>query len=127
MEKIFLLSCLLILNISCVFKGEEFSIIGKWKAIESISSNGATQSRTDIEDGDEIIFEKNNIVIDHLKNKGKYEIIGDSLHLIFPKEEFFYFCRTNEWSSKKMTLDPVTNEYQFICDEGCSTIYKKIE
>ncbi|KFF04776.1 hypothetical protein [Flavobacterium reichenbachii] len=128
MKKIFLFLCIIIVTTGCKSQTEDFSLIGKWKAIESINSNGAKKFHTDIENGNEITFGIDNIVIDHHLNiKGKYEIIGDSLHLIFPKKEFFYFCRTNEWSSKKMFLDPVNDKYQLICDEGCTTIYKKIE
>ena len=126
MKKILLLLCLVILITSYVYYKKEFTIIGKWKAIESIGSNGATKIHNKIENGDEITFKLDNTVIDHLQNKGKYEMLGDSLHIVFPKEEFFYFCRSNKWNSEEMSLTPLTNEYQFICDEGCSTIYKKL-
>ncbi|QDW19245.1 hypothetical protein [Flavobacterium sp. KBS0721] len=127
MKKIVIVFCILILTASCKSQNEDFTLIGKWKPIESTGSNGANKFTTKIEDGNEITFEKNNIVIDHLNNKGKYEFTGDSLHLVFDKEEFYYFCRTDKRNAKKMSLDPVNAEYQFICDEGCSTIYKKTE
>ncbi|OXA94955.1 hypothetical protein [Flavobacterium hercynium] len=126
MKKTLLLLCLIILITSFVYCKKEFTIIGKWKAIESIGSNGATKIHSKIENGDEIIFEEDNIVIDHRQNKGKYEMLGDSLHIVFPNEEFFYFCRSNKWNSEEISLTPLTKEYQLICDEGCSTIYKKL-
>jgi len=126
MKKIFALLGIITLFTSCIAEKKEFTIIGKWKAIEATGSNGANQFQTDIEDGNEIIFKKDNIVIDHFNNKGKYEILGDSLHLIFLKEEFFYFCHSESENSEKMSLIPLTAEYKLICDEGCSTIYKKI-
>jgi len=113
--------------INCKFQKKEFTLIGKWKATTSRRSDGVKSFHTEIEDGNELTFEKSNIIIDHLKNKGTYEISGNRLHIIFPKEESFYIYHQDESDSNKMYLEPTTAQYTMGCDEGCSTTYEKIE
>ena len=127
MKKTIIFLCIIIFTTNCKFQKKEFTLIGKWKAIESASSNGAQIFQTKIEDGNELTFEKGNIIIDHLKNKGKYEISESRLHIIFPNEEHFYIFNQNEADPNKMSLEPATAEYSMGCDEGCSTIYEKIQ
>jgi hypothetical protein len=116
----------MILAGSCIFHTKEFTLIGKWKAIESSGSDGAKMFQTGIEDGNEITFEKGNIAIDDLKNKGTYEVFENNLHLVFPKEEYYYIIHRHETDPEKIYLQPVDQYGHIVCDEGCSTLYKKI-
>ncbi|KOP36879.1 hypothetical protein DBB36_11115 [Flavobacterium sp. WLB] len=127
MKKLILFLIIIISTTSCKFQKKEFTLIGKWKAIESSGSDGAKMYRTDIEDGNELVFEKGNIISDNLKNKGKYEISENRLHIIFPNEEIYYIYHQDESDSEKMYLQPVSADYTILCDEGCSTTYEKIE
>lgn len=104
------------------------SLIGNWKQIEEISSDGANKIRIPIKNGETLIFMNNNIVKDGLGNKGTYEFNGDKLHISLIKNERFYrFYRDNGGNSEKIYLSPVTSEYKIICDEGCAYIYEKID
>ena len=112
-------------------------LIGKWKHIASISSNGATKYTTKIKDGQTIIFEINgNVIIekDDTKVNGTYKSqlrdtnIRNEFKLCISSSKgssyyIFYFGGNNS----TVSLIPVTSEYEIICDEGCSDIYEKIE
>lgn len=108
-------------------------IIGKWQEIEYQGNNGAKDYVTKIENGQTITFEKNgNVVIekDNIRDKGKYEVLNhnkynNKLHISSLKREYYYIFSHRE--SKHLFLTPVTSEYQIICDEGCTFVYKKID
>ncbi|WP_163409955.1 hypothetical protein [Flavobacterium ajazii] len=127
MKNISLLIFIILLTNSCSFQTKEFTVIGKWKAIESSGLDVSKMFHIDIEDGEEITFEKGNIAIDHLKNKGTYEVFEDNLHIVFPKDEYYYIIHRHETDPEKMYLQPVDEYGQIMCDEGCSTLYKKIQ
>jgi len=126
-EKVFLLICITILADRCNFPPKEFTLIGKWKAIESSGSDANKLFEIRIENGNEITFEKGNIAIDKLNNKGTYEAFGDSLHISFPKEEYYYIVNRHKTDPEKMYLTPTDEYYSILCDEGCAFLYKKIQ
>ncbi|MBW1658271.1 MULTISPECIES: hypothetical protein [Flavobacterium] len=127
MEKVFLLICITILADRCNIPPKEFTLIGKWKAIESSGLDVSKMFYIDIEDGEEITFEKGNIAIDHLKNKGTYEVFENNLHIVFPKDEYYYIISRHETDPDKMYLTPTDEYYSILCDEGCAFLYKKIQ
>jgi hypothetical protein len=128
MNKKILFLTILILTLGCRAQKKEFSLLGKWKLIEEISSDGANKIRIPIKNGETLIFEYNNVVKNEQGDEGKYEVKGDSLHIAIPKKERFYFFRQyKEDDFEKIFLTPVTSEYKIICDEACTEIYEKID
>lgn len=120
-------------NDSIPFNEDFAFLIGKWKEVEYRGSNGAESFIKKIKNKQTLTFEKDGSVIiekDNIKDNGKYEVHSDKynkkLHISSPKGDSFYFVSFKE-KDKKMTLTPVTSEYEIICDEGCSNIYKKIK
>lgn len=128
MNKKILFLTTLILTLACSAQKKEFSLLGKWKENEEISSDGANKIRIPIENGEILIFEPNNVVKDGQDNEGTYEVKGNHLHIVInQKERFYLFSQYKEDNFEKIFLTPVTTEYKIICDEGCPHIYKKIE
>lgn len=120
-------------NDSIPFNEDFIFLIGKWKEVKYRGSNGADSFIRKIKNGRILTFEKDGSVIiekDNIKDKGKYEVHSDKyhtkLHISSPKGDSYYFVSFKE-KDKKMALTPVTSEYEIICDEGCSDIYKKIK
>ncbi|MNQ64458.1 hypothetical protein D3C85_788820 [compost metagenome] len=129
MNKKILFLAILILTVGCRAQKKEFSLLGKWKQIEEISSDGAKKIRIPIENGEILIFKSNNIVKDEQGNEGTYEAKGDQLRIAIPQKGRFYLFNNQykEHDIEKLFLTPVTSEYKIICDEACTYIYKKIK
>ena len=125
MKKIVSLIAIAILTNSCASKPTKFSLLGEWQCIEEHGSNGAREFTARIKDGDVLVFSEDNNVTDKKGNKGKYDLHGDSLHIAIPNNERFYFLYKFEDDFEKISLSPVTSEYQIICDEGCAFVYEK--
>ena len=122
MNNIIALSILQLLFISCLSQPKVVSIIGKWQEIEYHGNDGANDYVQNIKNGKIFIFENNNIVKDELNNKGKYELKGDSLRIVLAKDVFHYRFYID---NNNLNLNPVTEKYEIICDEGCSYLFKR--
>lgn len=72
-------------------------------------------------------FYSNNTVTDKRGIKGLYNLKGDSLHIAIPDNEKFYILYKFKDNFGKISLMPVSSEYQNVCDEGCAFIYEKRE
>ncbi len=127
MKQIVPFVCILFLLGSCKPQSREFSLIGKWVCIEEYGSDGANQFKLKVKDGDVLTFANDNTVTDKKGNKGTYSLQNNRLHIAIPNNERFYILNRFKDDFKKISLIPVTNEYQIICDEGCAFIYNKIK
>jgi hypothetical protein len=120
------------------FINEEMSfIVGKWKHIETFSSDGAKKSIAKMNNGQTIIFSSDNTIkID--KNgkidKGTYQIDlidkdkKDSFKLgIKLSTENFYYILYSGTDKNSLSLTPRTSNYEVICDEICMDVYEKIK
>jgi hypothetical protein len=105
--------------------GQEFTLMGKWQHVSSIGSDGAKKFTQKVENGKILFFEDRNVVKDGAGSKGTYTLHGDSLHLVLPDHEEFYRLYRNKTDFDRISLSPVTNKYEIICDEGCADIYER--
>lgn len=126
MKKILALLLLIIISNSCKSQSSEFSLIGKWQAVESSSSDGAKVFTHKITNGEIFIFELNNIVKDKLGNSGTYSFQDEKLHIELANQDRYYKLYYEKHNSERIFLNPVTSDYQIICDEGCAFIYEKV-
>jgi hypothetical protein len=126
MKKILTLTFLIILTNSCKSQSNEFSLIGKWQAVESSSSNGAKVFTHKITNGEIFIFDLNNVVKDKLGNIGKYSIQDERLHIELANQDRYYKLYYEKDNPEQIYLNPVTADYQIICDEGCAFVYEKV-
>lgn len=116
---------------------EKSFIIGKWKHIETFSSDGANKSIAKMNNGQTFLFSSDNtITID--KNgkidKGTYKIElidndkNDSFKLcITLSTENFYYILYIGTDKNSLSLTPRTSNYEVICDEICMDVYEKIK
>ena|SRR5690554_6174325 len=119
-------------NDSITFNEDFAFLIGKWKEVKYRGSNGADSFIRKIKNKQTLTFEKDGSVIiekDNIKAKGKYEVHSDKyyrkLHISSSKGDSYYLI--SKENNKEIALNPVTSEYEIICDEGCAYIYKKIK
>ncbi|WP_447636615.1 hypothetical protein [Flavobacterium microcysteis] len=125
MKKI--ITCLfltLVLN-SCKSQKKEFTILGKWQAVEYSGSDGAKVFTNKISNGEIFIFEMKNVVKDKLGNTGTYTFQNNKLHIELAEQDKYYTLSYDEINPERIFLDPVTSDYQIICDEGCSFTFEK--
>lgn len=127
MKKILTLFLLMILTNSCKSQSYEFFLTGKWLCVEEHGSNGAREFIKKVKDGEILIFGSDNTVINKRGIKGLYNLKGDSLHIEIPNYEKFYIINKFKDDFEKVSLTPVTSDYQIICDEGCEFIYEKVK
>lgn len=127
MKKILTLILIMILTNSCKSQSNEFSLTGKWLCVEEHGSNGAREFIKKVKDGEILIFGSDNTVMNKSGIKGLYNLKGDSLHIEIPNNEKFYIITKFKDDFEKVSLTPVTYDYQIICDEGCEFIYEKIK
>lgn len=117
---------LIILFFGCKSPKNQFSIIGKWKRVQEVVKIGNDYPLKNVENGEVIIFEKHNVAIDEYGNKGTYEIDGENLHILFPKNEIFYFFSPYK-NNVELTLVPDMQKYNSNVDKGIGFVYKKIQ
>ncbi|TPD71263.1 hypothetical protein [Flavobacterium microcysteis] len=125
MKKI--ITCLfltLVLN-SCKSQTKGFTILGKWQAVEYSGSDGAKGFTHKISNGEIFIFEMKNIVKDKLGNIGTYTFQNNKLHIELAEQDRYYTLYYDEINPERIFLNPVTSDYQIICDEGCAFTYEK--
>ena len=125
MKKLLILLLLTFSVFSCKSQSREFSLIGKWVCVEEAGSDGAKKYSSKIENGDVLIFDAGNKVSDKKCRSGFYDLVGDRLHIKIPNNKQFYILNKNKYDFDKLSLIPVTSEYQFVCDEGCEYFYEK--
>jgi hypothetical protein len=111
---------------SCSSGQKEFTLLGKWQHVSSTGSDGANTSTNKVQNGKILIFEKGNVVKDGAGNKGTYRHHGDSLHLVLPDHEEFYLLYRDRDNFDHISLNPVSNKYGLICDEGCADNYERL-
>ena len=126
-KSLIFLSFCTVISSGCLSQNQDTSIIGHWQEIEYHGNNGAKDYIQKIENGRVLIFESNQLLKDAVGNKGTYQLKGDSLYTLLGKTEAYYrvYFETNK--VKKLALTPVTNKYQFVCDEGCASIFLRID
>ena len=106
------------------FSGQkEFTLLGKWQHVSSVGSDGENKFTQKVENGKILFFESGNVIKDEGGSKGTYTLDGDSLHLVLPDHEEFYRMYRNKNDLDRISLSPVTDKYEVICDEGCADIY----
>jgi len=127
MKKLIKFIFIILLSSPSFSQNDELSLIGNWQEIEYQGNDGATDYIQKIEDGRIFIFEPNNVVKDGIKNIGTYELIGNNLHITLPNSERFYRIFFEKNNTKKLSLIPVTSNYEYICDEGCAEIFEKLD
>jgi CarboxypepD_reg-like domain len=125
MRKLSIIFYFLISN--CLAQNIDFSIIGNWQEIEYQGNNGATDYINKIENGRVFIFETNNIIKDTKGNIGTYQLNELKLHISLLNDERFYKIYYEKNNNQRLSLIPVTNKYEYICDEGCSEIFQKLD
>ena len=112
---------------------EDFDfLIGNWKEIEFHGNNGANDYINKIENGQILSFEKDGtatLIKNNKKYEGKYVVLNhnknyNKLQIITTDNEFYYLFATLE--ENKLTLTPVNSSYEFICKEGCVSIFEKV-
>lgn len=126
MEKILTLLISILITNSCKAQSNEFSLIGKWQAVESSSSEGANVFTHKITNGEIFIFDLNNIVKDKSGNSGKYSFQDERLHIELVNKDRYYKLYYEKDKPEQIYLNPVTADYQIICDEGCAFVYEKV-
>ncbi|GEM_PF-2268527 len=128
MKIVIFFSAFLFLNCSgTLLENNSENIAGKWTHAESYSSNGAQEIKSGkIEDFNFEFDEKGNFK-ERLSSKslnGNYSFHNSVLHLNYkPTDSPAYF--QVELSKNKMTLQPVMENGALICDEGCSSVFKR--
>jgi hypothetical protein len=116
----------MVITNSCKSQSNEFSLIGKWQAVESSASNGAKPFTYKITNGEIFMFDLNNIVQDKLGNIGKYSFQNENLHIELANQHRYYKLYYEKDNPKRIFLNPVTSDYQIICDEGCAFVFEKV-
>lgn len=112
---------------------EDFDfLIGNWKEIEFHGNNGANDYINKIENGQILSFEKDGtatLIKNNKKYEGKYVVLNHNknyykLQIIATDNEFYYlFAKLKD---NKLTLTPVNSNFEFICKEGCVSIFEKV-
>lgn len=125
MKRLIIFIFTILFSSTCFSQNEEFSLIGNWQEVEYHGNDGATDYIQKVENGRIFIFEQNNVVKDKIRNIGSYELIGNNLHIVLPNAERFYRIYYENNNTKRLSLIPVTNKYEYICDEGCAEIFEK--
>lgn len=124
MKKTISLSLVLI-SLNCFAQKDTFSIIGKWQQTAYRGNDGARDFVQEVKNGRILIFENAGIIKDSTGVAGNYRVQGDSLQIVFPYINWYYRFYYSNSDPGKLVLAPVTKDYQFICDEGCSEIFVK--
>ena len=110
---------------SCGFAQTELSIIGRWKLTENHGNDGAHDYVIQVRDGNILIFEKDEVVRDKDGNVGNYKYDGKKLSTTFA-DGTRHFIVYHDQDPTKLSLIPVDENYDYICDEGCSSLYRRI-
>lgn len=124
---------LLFLSLSNAYaQDKEFSIIGKWQEEAKVGSDGATNFRHEIINGNVLFFKKNNKISDRYGSKGKYYFKGEKhsglkLKIVLNKVASYYIAYYDINDPNKLSLVPVTSNYSIICEDGCTFVYQRIE
>jgi len=105
----------------------EFSILGKWQRIAYNGNDGANDYTQKVVNGEKLFFEKDNIVKDSLGIIGKYKFEQNKLEIFLNEKGSYYLVYYDINDLDKMHLNPVTSDYQIICDEGCSYTYVRLK
>lgn len=126
MKKVLILLLFTVATNSCKQQSNEFTLIGKWICTEEHGSNGAEQFVRNIKNGDVLLFRTDSTVTDKQGIKGLYNLKGDRLHIDIQGNERFYILYKIKDDFDKISLIPVSPEYQIICDEGCAFVYEKV-
>lgn len=100
-----------------------FSITGNWQNTEYHGNDGATDYVNRLTNGQIYIFENEAVVRDSANNIGSYRLNGDSLQITFNEKTRYYRIFYQKKDADTLALVPVSEKYQFICDEGCSEIF----
>lgn len=127
MKKIILFNIALFFTSLGIAQHTDFSLIGKWQEKEYHGNNGATDYVLKIEKGRIFIFESDTVIKDGFNAIGTYELNENRLHIVFPKKELFYRIFFENNNPKRISFVPVTNNYDYYCDEGCAEIFEKSE
>ena len=102
------------------------SILGKWQLIASSGSNGAKNYTNEVKNGEILFFQSKNQVSNEKDSKGTYQLNGDKLKIMLRGLTKHYLLYHDEKNNTIFFITPVTDQYQIICDEGCSFTYTKI-
>lgn len=124
LKKITLLLFLATLS-NCGFAQTEFSLIGRWKQTEHHGNDGAHDYINKIKDGQILIFENQNVVRDQHGKLGSYNFDGKKLVVTFPEGSRYFFAFYGK-DHTQLSLTPVTEKFEIICDEGCSDLYRRL-
>lgn len=105
----------------------QISLIGKWNHYQSKSGNGGGKVyTTNALKGYSLEFYKDkkfSQTENNVKFLGNFEVKNDRLYLTFlPQDSTFIY--DFELTSKTLTLNPIDENGSYICDEGCSDIFK---
>ncbi len=114
---------ILIIATSSYCQNPRFSIHGKWQKVAESGSDGAKDFTIEIQNGETLLFKKNKKVEDSSGKKGRYKLNGRKLRVSLNNDLRYYLVFYDNNDLNKMFLNPVTSEYQIICDEGCSFTY----
>ena len=109
------------------------SIMGSWQLTEHRGNNGAHGFTENINNGPIFTFKENG-VIEKDNTTGTYQIFQtdtagyyqDRLYINLDTEKLYYIYRFESGLTTKLNLTPVTENYQLICDEGCTDVYKRL-
>lgn len=123
MIRTFILSVFILLCFSCTAQYTPFSIFGKWQNTEYHGNDGATDYVNKIPNGRIYIFEPAGVVKDSANNRGTYTLRNDSLQIILNGRREHYRMYYHNAHPDTIALVPVSDKYQFVCDEGCSETF----
>lgn len=112
---------------ACAQNKQEQSLIGQWKLIAENGNNGANDYTIEIKDGEILHFLSGNKIKNNKGDNGTYQLNNNKLMIQINQSKKYYLIFYDDDNSKIMYLNPVTEKYQIICDEGCSFTYKKIK
>ena len=109
------------------------SITGSWQLTEHRGNNGAHDFTESIKNGPIFTFKENG-VIEKDNTSGTYLISEsdttgyhqDRLYIGLGTEKLYYIYQFESGLTTKLNLTPVTENYQLICDEGCTDVYKRL-
>ena len=111
----------------------EYSIIGKWKLIESYISSGGPQYLVKIENGTELEFFENSTFLSNessICSRGTFKIEFNELMLDYECNELGDFENLDGFITYQITIERDSFSLiptSIICTEGCTYIYKKLE
>lgn len=103
----------------------QFPLTGRWQNTEYHGNDGAKDYINKIKNGRTYTFEKDGIVKDSSGKTGKYQLKDDYLQITFNNQARHYKIFYSNKNSDTIVFIPIAQNFQFVCDEGCSEIFVK--